>query len=132
MLRAVYHNGKQIILSVKDSKLYTLVKKVLSSTKELEEEEKLLQTGVMLEEGPLLKAGLFYIGEKSYLILMLHQLVADEKSWRILVEDFKTGYKQWKEGRKIELPPKTASFKEWSELQREYAKSGELGQEMDY
>ncbi|MBQ3757689.1 MAG: amino acid adenylation domain-containing protein, partial [Oscillospiraceae bacterium] len=56
----------------------------------------------------------------------------DGVSWRILLEDFKTAYQQWKEGEELRLPPKTASFQEWAEIEAEYAGSRELERERDY
>ncbi len=132
ILRAVFRDGKQIILPVRESKLYMLVSKELKSANELEAEAQRLQGGFHLEEGPLFRAGLFYVGERSYLLLMIHPLVVDEDSWRILMEDFKTAYSQWKAGSEIQLPPKTASFKEWSELETAYAQRKELRQELAY
>ena len=132
ILRAVYREGKQIVLSVRESKLYTLVTKELTSAEELKAEGNKLQSSISLEEGPLFKVGLFYVGNRSYLLLIIHHLVVDGVSWRILLEDFKTAYQQWKEGEELRLPPKTASFREWAELEAEYAGSRELERERDY
>ena len=66
------------------------------------------------------------------MLLIIHHLVVDGVSWRILLEDFKTAYQQWKEGEELRLPPKTASFREWAELEAEYAGSRELERELDY
>ncbi|MFL9458805.1 condensation domain-containing protein [Tolypothrix bouteillei VB521301_2] len=49
-------------------------------------------------------------------------------SWRILLEDLVTGYYQLCEGKTIQLPAKTTSFKDWAQRLGEYAQSNHLNQ----
>jgi iturin family lipopeptide synthetase A len=80
-----------------------------------------LQTGIDLEQGHLMKAGLFDWTDGSRLLIVIHHLVVDGISWRILFEDVETLYKQIKSGEPMKLPLKTNSFKLWSErLRSEY------------
>lgn len=61
----------------------------------------------------LIKAAVLNLGKKGKrLLIIVHHLLFDGVSWRILIEDIEFLYRT-----KLEqaLPPKTTSFKEWSE-----------------
>ncbi|MCP4420911.1 MAG: non-ribosomal peptide synthetase, partial [Chloroflexi bacterium] len=45
----------------------------------------------------------------------IHHLVVDGVSWRILLEDLQTAFRQIVAGQSIQLPAKTSSFKAWAE-----------------
>jgi non-ribosomal peptide synthase protein (TIGR01720 family) len=66
------------------------------------------------------------------LLLIIHHLVVDGVSWRILLEDITTAYQQLERTEAIQLPPKTTSFKDWAIKQKEYGLSPALEQELDY
>ena len=93
-----------------------------------------LQTSLNIQEGPLMRAALFNLGEgrPNFLLLVVHHLVIDAISWRILMEDFETAYEQILAGRVVQFPSKTASFKQWSERLEEYAQSDEVQEECPY
>jgi non-ribosomal peptide synthase protein (TIGR01720 family) len=80
-----------------------------------------------LSHGPLLKAVLFErgAGRAMRLLLVVHDLVADGVSWRILLEDLQKAYAQLNRGEELLLGPKTSSFKQWAEKLVEYAGSVE-------
>jgi amino acid adenylation domain-containing protein/non-ribosomal peptide synthase protein (TIGR01720 family) len=90
-----------------------------------------LQAGLSLSEGPLMRVALFDLGrdKPSRCLLVLHHLVADAVSLRVLLEDLQTGYEQVSSGREIEFPPTTTSFKSWAEELQTYADSEALRQE---
>ncbi|WP_218080279.1 non-ribosomal peptide synthetase [Anthocerotibacter panamensis] len=93
-----------------------------------------LQSSLDLTTGPLLSAGLFTFGpeQPSRLLLVVHHLVVDGVSWRILLEDLATLCRQSEQGKPLALPPKTTSFKAWAEHLATYAPSEELVMEQDY
>ncbi|HVG07844.1 MAG TPA: amino acid adenylation domain-containing protein [Thermoanaerobaculia bacterium] len=84
-----------------------------------------LQASLDLEHGPLLRVAAFDRGpeEPWRLLLIVHHLVVDGISWRILLEDLQTGYEQARQGRNPSLPAKTASFQSWAEALVEHARS---------
>ena len=92
------------------------------------------QASLSITEGPLLRAVLFILGpdKPARLLLVIHHLVIDGVSWRILLEDLTTAYAQLGRGEEIELAPKTTSFKEWSERLNAYQDSEPLRRELDY
>ncbi|MDR6226883.1 non-ribosomal peptide synthetase [Desmospora profundinema] len=81
-----------------------------------------LQRSLQLE-GPLIRLGLFRTGEGDHLLVIIHHLVVDAVSWRILMEDFETAYEQDEQGKPVFLPAKTSSFQRWSTALQEYANS---------
>ncbi|XXS01113.1 amino acid adenylation domain-containing protein [Sorangium sp. So ce426] len=92
------------------------------------------QRSLNLESGPLLRAVYMDLGGErpGRLLLVIHHLVVDGVSWRILLEDLLVAYRQVKGGAPLVLPSKTSSFKQWSEALREYAQSETIRRELDY
>ncbi|HEU4328002.1 MAG TPA: amino acid adenylation domain-containing protein [Roseiflexaceae bacterium] len=84
--------------------------------------------------GPLLRVVLFDRGRdrSARLLLTIHHLAIDGVSWRVLLEDIQTAHAQLARGEPIALPPKSTSFKAWSERLSAYAQSAELREEADH
>jgi len=92
-----------------------------------------LQSSLNLENGPLIRIGYFDMGEQpDRILIVIHHLVIDGVSWRILLEDFHAIYLQLKMQQELLLPAKTSSFKYWAEKLVEYAKSDALRNELDF
>ncbi|MCP4219118.1 MAG: amino acid adenylation domain-containing protein, partial [bacterium] len=89
-----------------------------------------LQSSIDLSRGPLLKLGLFKGTDGDHLVIVVHHLVVDGISWRILTEDFETAYMQAEAGKTIALQEKTDTFKSWAEKQVAYAESKPLLREI--
>jgi amino acid adenylation domain-containing protein/non-ribosomal peptide synthase protein (TIGR01720 family) len=91
-----------------------------------------LQTSLDLAAGPLLRVGLFEMGEgrPSRLLIVVHHLAIDGVSWRILLEDLQAVYGQLSRDAAPTLPPKTSAFRQWAK--RLVAHAQTLGQELDY
>ena len=98
---------------------------------EIEKHAARLQASLNLTDGPLIRVQLFRLdSERARLLFIIHHLVVDGVSWRVLLEDFYTAYQQKLRGDSIQLPPKTTSTKEWAFRLRDYASS--LGSELEY
>ncbi|NOQ28197.1 MAG: amino acid adenylation domain-containing protein, partial [Bacteroidales bacterium] len=91
-----------------------------------------IQRSIDLETGPLLKLGLFHLPDGDRLLIVIHHLVIDGVSWRIIFEDIETLFNQVNKGEKLRLPLKSNSFKDWSAKLTEYAKSSKLLKEKSY
>lgn len=93
-----------------------------------------LQTGLNLAAGPLMRAALLrqQNGETGRLLLVIHHLVVDGVSWRILLEDLSTAYRQLHRGEAVRLPAKTTSFQTWSTQLVDYAGSDALQAEINH
>ncbi|WPB81916.1 amino acid adenylation domain-containing protein [Archangium violaceum] len=103
-------------------------------TVELERRATEAQGSLRLEEGPLLRAVLFDLGagQSGRLLLVLHHLVVDGVSWRILLEDLLVAYQRLAAGAPVALPPKTTSFQAWASGLSEHASSGKLDAERSW
>lgn len=120
-----------------DEQLYSLT--ILETEGDEHEKERFikrrvaeLQRNMDLENGPLVQAGLLRSEAEDYLFLTVHHLAVDGISWRILLEDLASAYEQAASGQEIKLPPKTMSFKTYTEQLADYAESRQLLQQAEY
>ncbi|MHC8345115.1 non-ribosomal peptide synthase/polyketide synthase [Pseudomonas sp. RT6P73] len=80
------------------------------------------QRSLNLQNGPLLRGVLLDLPDNSQrFLLVVHHLVVDGVSWRVLLEDLQTAFTQVQAGRSIALPAKTSAFKTWGEHLQQYA-----------
>ncbi|MDQ1353673.1 MAG: hypothetical protein QG657_3980, partial [Acidobacteriota bacterium] len=103
-----------------------------NSLTELDNKINEIQAGIDLEKGPLMKLGLFHLDDGDRLLIAIHHLVVDGISWRILFEDLAALYTRYARGEKPVLPPKTDSYKHWSEKLSAYANSKTFLKEKNY
>ena len=91
------------------------------------------QRSLDLQSGPLLRGLLATLADGSQrLLLVIHHLAVDGVSWRILLEDLQTAYRQLLAGQPLGLPAKTSAFKHWSEQLQGYARSPALQEELHH
>ncbi|MUG94288.1 amino acid adenylation domain-containing protein [Scytonema sp. UIC 10036] len=111
--------------------LSTVPQSELSTTIETTVNE--LQASLNLSEN-LVAVGFFWLGNDvpARLLIVIHHLVVDGVSWRILLEDLLTGYQQLETGQAIQLPAKTTSFKDWANRLLEHAQTEVLKSELRY
>ncbi|MBE7384647.1 MAG: acyltransferase domain-containing protein [Leptolyngbya sp. SIO1E4] len=93
-----------------------------------------LHASLNLVAGPLVSVAFLDGGTEGWtrLLWVVHSLVIDSISWRILLEDLQLAYQQLSQGRAVQLRPKTTSFKHWSECLQTYAKSAQVTSELEY
>ncbi|MCY9027723.1 surfactin non-ribosomal peptide synthetase SrfAA [Bacillus inaquosorum] len=91
-----------------------------------------LQSSLDLQNGPLLKAEQYRTEAGDHLLIAVHHLVVDGVSWRILLEDFASGYMQAEKEGNIVFPQKTNSFKDWAEELAAFSQSAHLLQQAEY
>ncbi|MNO13082.1 Surfactin synthase subunit 1 [compost metagenome] len=101
-------------------------------TSEIQQQSAKLQAELNIEHGPLIQLAIFHTQPGDYLLIIIHHLVVDGVSWRFILEDFATSYKQLLEQAAIKLPNKTHSFKDWSEGLKEFSVSRGLIKEAQY
>jgi amino acid adenylation domain-containing protein/non-ribosomal peptide synthase protein (TIGR01720 family) len=89
------------------------------------------QRSLDLEHGPLLRA-LLVDGPQGQqrLLIAIHHLVVDGVSWRVLLEDLQTVYRQLSDGQSVSLPAKTCALRDWAARLRAYAGSESLREEL--
>ncbi|MBP7654186.1 amino acid adenylation domain-containing protein, partial [Candidatus Dependentiae bacterium] len=121
-----YKDETEIFFEIMD------VCKIADSKKIVEEHCEKIQSGINLETGPLMKCVLFRTEEKDLLLIVIHHLVIDGVSWRILLEDLNYGYSLALNKEEIKFPLKTDSFKKYAEDIMKYSVSPEVLNERGY
>ncbi len=124
-----YNRGlkdKLVEIKIIDLKDHPNIEKII------EKESNLVQASINLEQGPLVKLAQFKTTEGDYLLIVIHHLVVDGVSWRIILEDFSMGYGQLEANQKIKFQDKTLSFQSWSRELKKYANSKEILRQKEY
>jgi amino acid adenylation domain-containing protein/non-ribosomal peptide synthase protein (TIGR01720 family) len=90
-----------------------------------------LQASLDLTAGPLLRVALVRrdADESGWLLVIMHHLVVDGVSWRIVLEDLQSAYRQLSQGQAVALPLKTTSFQDWAHELAAYGQSEALREE---
>ena len=92
----------------------------------LEQRAAFWQRQFSLEHVPLLRVVLFFLNDTSRLLLIVHHLIVDGISWRVLLDNLQRAYT----GKP--LPPKSASLGQWNRDLVNYAQQPEIVQDMGY
>lgn len=96
------------------------------------------QSSLDIFRGPLLRLVYFNLGpgKPGRLLFVIHHLVVDGVSWRILLEDLQNVYLQVSQlseaAEVVQLPAKSTSYQFWAQELNQYAQSPEASQELDY
>jgi len=86
-----------------------------------------------LAKAPLIRAAVFKKSEtNSYFALIIHHLLIDMRSLRIILEDMLKVYQQLVMGIKPIMPNKTTSLKEWSQKLKDFASQNDFSEELTY
>ncbi|VXD10550.1 Non-ribosomal peptide synthase, involved in Hassallidin biosynthesis [Planktothrix serta PCC 8927] len=87
-----------------------------------------LQKSLNLSDGPLAAATYFYLGSNRLpqLLVVIHHLIVDGVSWRILLQDIKEAING------SQLAPVSTSFQQWSEFLQNFANSRHLQAERQF
>ena len=89
------------------------------------------QRSLDLAHGPLLRALLVDGPEgQQRLLIVIHHLVVDGVSWRVLLEDLQNVYRQLSDGQSVSLPAKTSALRDWAARLQAYAGSESLREEL--
>ncbi|HEY0736385.1 MAG TPA: condensation domain-containing protein, partial [Herpetosiphonaceae bacterium] len=93
-----------------------------------------LESSLDLVNGPLLRLVLFYAGptQPAQLLVTIHQLAVDARSWQLILADLWTAYQQLNQGAVVALPARTASFRQWAERQAAQADAQTTLDEQSY
>jgi amino acid adenylation domain-containing protein/non-ribosomal peptide synthase protein (TIGR01720 family) len=93
-----------------------------------------VQASLDLERGPLARAAWIDLGAERTprLLLVLHHLIVDTVSWRILVEDLEAAGQAIAAGEPLPPPARTTSWKRWMERLAAHASTPEIQGELGY
>jgi amino acid adenylation domain-containing protein/non-ribosomal peptide synthase protein (TIGR01720 family) len=142
-----HHDALRIIYKKKENKMVQInkgvegnhfdlkvfdLKEISNDSEFIRDKANEIQGSINLSEGPLLKLGCFKTGDGDHLLIVIHHLVIDGISWRILLEDISSGYELADQGKEIRFQSKTDSFMYWSEQQKKYSESQKLLKEISF
>ncbi|MBF0202700.1 MAG: hypothetical protein HQK66_15650, partial [Desulfamplus sp.] len=91
-----------------------------------------IQSSFDLARPPLIKMTLFRLSDGDRLFIVMHHLLGDAVSWRIILEDLQSVYEQCLAGKTICLPQKSHPFPVWAKALEKYAREDELQREKTY
>lgn len=100
----------------------------------LNEACEIVQSSFTIDAAPLVRAGFVQLGanEPARLIIAAHHLAIDGVSWRILLEDLESAFRQQSKGEAISLPQKTTPFSAWASRLSEPAVRAAMLQDLPY
>jgi non-ribosomal peptide synthase protein (TIGR01720 family) len=134
-LRMIYVDQKQIIQEITE-KAFAFhrfdFRQESKPDEKIQQTAQSLQRGINLQQGPLIQVGLFQAPEGDHLLIIIHHLVVDGVSWRILLEDLTIGYQQICQQQEIQWPAKTHSYQVWSQALHRMANEKKVLQELPY
>lgn len=137
MLRAVWNGMQLVVRDITADGLFHLEEHNLRNSSDLEADIlplcESLQSSIDIAKGPLMRVAVFHLKEKDVVLFVIHHLVVDGVSWRIILEDTNKIYTTLLQGRlSVGMPKRTCSFAQYAEALNEYAGSVELLQEEAY
>ncbi len=92
------------------------------------------QVGMDLATGDIARAVLFDLGPDApqEMLLVIHHLAVDAVSWRVLLEDLLTAYRQLRADESVRLPPKTLAYPAWASRLVEHARTPTAREEASF
>jgi non-ribosomal peptide synthase protein (TIGR01720 family) len=87
-----------------------------------------------LDKGPLVRFAYFSTSTTTndYLLILVHHLIIDAVSWRLLIEDLTTLLDSLESGKPVTLPKKTTALKTWATRLAELANSDAIIEQAEY
>ncbi|MFD9905283.1 amino acid adenylation domain-containing protein [Streptomyces sp. NPDC059063] len=112
MLRAKLVRGDRWSFDIPEAARTTVAWE--ESDRTLEECVALATAALDPSDGVMLRA--VWRREARQLVVVVHHVVIDGVSWRVLMEDLATAWRQVASGAPVELPPTGTSFRRWTQL----------------
>lgn len=134
-LRARFRlEGDRVVQEIADTSL-PLALQVLDlrdRPQDLDEHTREVARSINLQRGPVFAAALYRLPDGDRLVLVMHHLVVDGVSLRVLLEDMALGYHQFVNGGPVRLPARTDSVKAWAEALIGYSRQATTVAERAY
>lgn len=96
------------------------------------EHASLVQQSFVLDQAPLIRLVVYQCPAADRLLIVVHHLLIDGVSWRILLDDFSALYDALSRGEAHELPRQTDSYADWAEGLLRYGRQPALLDEAAY
>ncbi|GAB1510049.1 non-ribosomal peptide synthase/polyketide synthase [Actinophytocola sp. KF-1] len=129
-LRSRFDDGpRQRVAATEDGPVFTREHRAATDDAVTE-----IQASLDLAHGPVFRAALFDQDPdgRPRLLLTAHHLVVDGVSWRILLDDLGTAYRQARRGEPVDLGVRSTSFRRWARRLTEHTARGGFDDERDH
>ena len=137
MLRAVWDGQRLRVRDITAGNLFHLEEHNLKNSSDVAADmlplcEK-LQASIDIANGPMMRVAVFHLPEKDTVLMVIHHLVVDGVSWRVIAEDLNKIYSTLLQGKmSVGLPKRKCSFAQYAQALNEYAGSSDLHAEESY
>lgn len=138
MLRAIVKDRALYVRSAEEDNLYRLFEFDFNNLNEAEISEAILKKGTEIRstfdiqnEG-MMRVAVFHLLNRDVLLMVIHHLVIDGVSWRIIKEDLADSYKALAQNKAVQLPQKTHSYRDYCEALRKWHTTPMAKQENAY
>lgn len=116
ILRAHFHvEGKKVVQIIQNFIKHDIEEVFITNVSEIISVTTLFNQKMRIDHGTLLRCLLIKSSGQNYLYVNIHHLIVDGVSWRIIIEDLQNCFQALQLNRKIILPRKSISFKQWTE-----------------
>ncbi|MBQ6512602.1 condensation domain-containing protein [Methanobrevibacter sp.] len=129
LLRAKVKDEKLFVRPINDEEYFTIEK---CDSTDYRSESIRINSEINIFDGPLIKLAIFCENGVDYLLIVIHHLLVDGVSWRIIVEDLNLAYAQLLNNKEIKLPNKTSSYQDYALAINRYRSDEELLKEKPY
>ena len=129
MLRATIKD-KQIIIGKPNNKKYFSIE-ICESLDYFHETER-INRSIDLFNGLLIKLCIFNEDNEDKLYFVIHHIIVDAISWRIIIEDLNLAYAQLLNNNKVSLPLKTNSYQDYALAIKKFATSSDLFEQKNF
>lgn len=116
ILRTLYRiDGAKVTQSIQNQIHFDIEEISIASESEIGAVTTVFNQTMRIDKGALLRCLLIRSARQNYLYLNIHHLIVDGFSWRIIIEDLQNGLQALQANKKVVLPRKSISFKQWTE-----------------
>ncbi|MGE5398755.1 MAG: condensation domain-containing protein, partial [Ignavibacteriales bacterium] len=93
-----------------------------------------IQQGLNILHGPIIRIGYFHMNghESDRLLIVIHHLIIDSISWRVLVEEMQVMFEQLSGNERPIIPEVGESFASWSHRLKEMSVSDKIKEDLAY
>jgi len=136
-LRAIWDNGHLALREPACTGLVLVEEHDLRRSKDVNDDvltiAERLQSSINIKEGPLVHVAHFHLPEYDAVLIIIHHLVVDGVSWRIITDDINNIYPQLLTGAcNVRLPKIRCRFAEYAEQIHKWAESAQISGEISY
>lgn len=117
-LRAICHDNNLIIQKYTKDKHFMFYEYNIKNINEINDIGHEIQSSIDLTNGPLIKIALIHENENDYILIVIHHLVIDGISWRIILDNLESLYQNINYNIK-----EYSSFIKWSKSLEDYKKN---------